>query len=371
MAQTIVLPLQDPQRLPRNGWWAGWLMCLTLATLLWGSGYLGRSVQAQTEEEVLLEYTVQEGDTLLGIAAQFAVSVQILRALNDLEEDANLIVLGQTLLIPRVDPPESQCTVWHVVESGNSLWGIAAAYGLAMNELARSNGIADQGFIVEGQRLCVEGTAAEEVEPASGLTTPQEFPWVIHTAESFWYTVNLGDTLAWIALRYNKTEEQLREANELTIEADVVPGQILWIPGKETVAEGPTAQQPWTAHYFPVSDLTGEPALLRYEEAVSHNWFNGAPDPELPADSFSARWAGDFDFAEAVYRFVGIADHGVRVYLDDVLILDNWSPVTGLTPYVEMEVTAGVHRVQVEYREQTGAALIYVTWFLAPATDEG
>ena len=110
---------------------------------------------------------------------------------------------------------------------------------------------------------------------------------------------------------------------------------------------------------------------MRYEASITHNWFNGAPDPELPADSFSAQWEGEFDFAEAVYRFVGIADHGVRVYLDDQLILDNWSPGDELTPYVDIEVGEGVHTIRVDYREQTGAALIYVTWFLASSTDGG
>lgn len=371
MARTKAIPLQGPRHLPHNRRRAGWLLCLTLACLLWFSGCPGRSVQAQTEEEVLLEYTVQEGDTLLGIAAQFAVSVQILQALNGLEDDANLIVLGQTLLIPRVDPPESSCAIWYEVEPGDSLWGIAASYGLTVEALARSNGIDNQNFIAAGQRLCVEGTGPESAGLASLPTAPPEFPWVIHATESFWYTVNLGDTLAWIALRYNKAEEQLREANALTLDSEVVPGQILWIPGTETVADGPTAQQPWTARYYPVSDLTGEPALVRYEASITHNWFNGAPDPELPADSFSAQWEGEFDFAEAVYRFVGIADHGVRVYLDDQLILDNWSPGDELTPYVDIEVGEGVHTIRVDYREQTGAALIYVTWFLASSTDGG
>ncbi len=349
--------------------WKHCLTCLLLACLLWLLQAPDNRVQAQTAEEVLVEYTVQEGDTLLRIAARFAVPLPILQALNGLEGDSPLIVLGQILLIPRVAQPEPSCRTWYVVEPGDSLWSIANSWDWTVADLARVNEIGNQDLITEGQRLCMDGTSTGDVPPAAQPSTPQEFPWVIHATESFWYTVNLGDTLAWIALRYNQTEDQLREANELPQESEVVPGQLLWIPGQETGTEGPTAQQPWTARYYPVPDLTGEPALLRYEEAIAHNWFNGAPDPALPADSFSAQWEGEFDFTNAVYRFIGIADHGVRVYLGDQRIVDNWSPQDQLVPYVEQEVIAGTHNVRVEYREQTGAALIYVAWFHVPVTN--
>lgn len=49
------------------------------------------------------EYTVQDGDTLSGIAAQFGVSVDQIVALNGLG-DANQIAVGQVLKIPVPSP---------------------------------------------------------------------------------------------------------------------------------------------------------------------------------------------------------------------------------------------------------------------------
>jgi LysM repeat protein len=42
---------------------------------------------------------VQEGDTLAGIANAFGTSVSVLQAANDLE-DTDVILIGQELLIP-------------------------------------------------------------------------------------------------------------------------------------------------------------------------------------------------------------------------------------------------------------------------------
>jgi LysM repeat protein len=50
------------------------------------------------------EYTVQAGDTLSGIAAQFDVSVALLQQVNGIA-DANHLEVGQTLVIPAADAP--------------------------------------------------------------------------------------------------------------------------------------------------------------------------------------------------------------------------------------------------------------------------
>ena len=46
-----------------------------------------------------VEYVVEPGDTLLGIAEQFGVTVEAITAANDIS-DPDLIAVGQTLVIP-------------------------------------------------------------------------------------------------------------------------------------------------------------------------------------------------------------------------------------------------------------------------------
>lgn len=47
------------------------------------------------------------------------------------------------------------CTAYHTVARGQTLSGIARWYGVGMGELQRANGIANPNYIVAGQTLCI------------------------------------------------------------------------------------------------------------------------------------------------------------------------------------------------------------------------
>lgn len=348
------------------------LYILLLASLWWALLPGGNPVRAQTDsvpEEEYQTYVVQAGDTLSGIAVQYGVPVSLLQVLNNLEDSADLILLGQILRVPVLAAPEVACTVTHAVQAGESLWGIAVRYGVTLDELVQRNQLANPNLVSEEQELCIPETGALPGDAGAAAYAP-EFSWVIRSTESFWYTVNVGDTLEWIALRYGWTVDELLATNALDGNVAVVPGQLIRIPGHAAAEDVPSALRPWTARYYPLADLSGEPALVRYEEAIAHNWFSGAPGPAIPPDSFSALWLGDFEFTEQTYRFLGLADHGVRIFLDEEMVLDNWNPQDQLQTSVDISVAPGIHTVRVEYRELTGTALIFVTWFPAPPVEQ-
>lgn len=133
-------------------------------------------------------------------------------------------------------------------------------------------------------------------------------------------------------------------------------------PVKPTPAQ-PSIQYPgpWQGEYFTGRDLTKTPALTRADAAINFDWGRGSPAPEIPADQFAARWTGTFTFEAARYRFTTTSDDGVRVYVDDRLILDSWRPMRG-TRAVTVNLTAGQHTVRVEYFEATQAAKAQVSW---------
>lgn len=116
--------------------------------------------------------------------------------------------------------------------------------------------------------------------------------------------------------------------------------------------------------YYDTTDLSNL-VLTRSDPAVDFDWGGGSPHPVVAPDSFSASWQGDFIFQGSPYRFTVTADDGFRLYLDDALILDHWID-QGATTYVALEsLTAGVHRIKLEYYENSGGAVVELSWAVA------
>jgi len=118
---------------------------------------------------------------------------------------------------------------------------------------------------------------------------------------------------------------------------------------------------PWQGEYFNSRDLTGSPTLVRTDATVDFNWGWDGPVPEMNRDDFSARWRGSFSFEAGQYRFTATVDDGVRLYVDDQLIIDAWYPARGIrTGYGTL--SQGSHVVRVEYFERAQAAMVRVDW---------
>lgn len=115
----------------------------------------------------------------------------------------------------------------------------------------------------------------------------------------------------------------------------------------------------WRGEYFDNPSLLGQPVLVREDTTIEFNWILGSPAPELvPSDDFSIRWTGTFEFRDSGdYRFFAEVDDGIRVYVDDWLVIDAWHTVLPV-PYVGEfgNIQAGPHTIVVEYFESGGHA---------------
>ncbi|MEZ4638096.1 MAG: PA14 domain-containing protein [Caldilineaceae bacterium] len=82
----------------------------------------------------------------------------------------------------------------------------------------------------------------------------------------------------------------------------------------------------------------------------------------IPADNFSARWTGTF-FDGGDYLFWARADDGVRLWIDDILVLDAWAANPGYVEQTFSQIGRGDHVIRVEYFERGGLARISVDWY--------
>lgn len=97
-------------------------------------------------------YTVQSGDTLSGIGAKYGVNYQAIASANGIS-DPNVIYPGQVLVIPGASGGSTGGGGTYTVQSGDTLSGIAAANGWGGDYmgLASKNGISDPNKIYPGQ----------------------------------------------------------------------------------------------------------------------------------------------------------------------------------------------------------------------------
>lgn len=97
-------------------------------------------------------YVVKSGDTLWSIARKFNVSVDDIKALNNLS--SNNLSIGMTLKIPPYSNKQNEETNVYVVKSGDSLWSIARMFNSTIDEIKSLNGLKSNVLRI-GQRLVV------------------------------------------------------------------------------------------------------------------------------------------------------------------------------------------------------------------------
>jgi hypothetical protein len=126
--------------------------------------------------------------------------------------------------------------------------------------------------------------------------------------------------------------------------------------------EAPIPNGSFLGSYF--SDMGfGTLVSTRNDAAINFDWGPNAPFPGMPADHFSVRWIGDFNFNNpGSYRFTTTADDGVRVYVDGNLIVDKWFDQGPTTYTSDVNLTSGVHRIRMDYYENAGGATAQLSW---------
>ena len=139
----------------------------------------------------------------------------------------------------------------------------------------------------------------------------------------------------------------------------------------DTPQPGPRHSDPnWQATYWNNITLSNTPAMQRSEPNLDWDWGGGSPGDGVNNDHFSARWTRYIDVPAGPYRFYATSDDGIRVWLDNKLIIDQWHDQSVLTYSADVSLSPGHHEVRVEYYENSGFAVAKVYWeAIAPNGD--
>ncbi|MCA1065404.1 LysM peptidoglycan-binding domain-containing protein [Rossellomorea sp. AcN35-11] len=206
-------------------------------------------------------YTVKSGDTLGQIALAHSVSVSDLSSWNGIKN--HLIYPGQVLKVSKAatsspapakpepaQPKVNQTT--YTVKSGDTLGRIALAHSVSVSELTSWNGLKGH-LIYPGQVLKVSkgnGQAPAPAAPSPAKPKPA-------TGQQS-YTVQSGDTLSHISMKFDVSVAELKSWNGLKNDFLQV-GQVLQVKaGKKPVASPPKQDKPETPASFSIDKLLSE-----------------------------------------------------------------------------------------------------------------
>ncbi len=357
-------------------------------------------------------YYVQFGDTLSSIALRFGVTVEELMRANGLR-NPNFVYVGQALTIPCSDGGGTggpQCSAMHTVRFGETASSIARRYDVDLWDLARANAMLDLNRIYAGQVLCIPGGGWQgQPEPLpwpldpnipnnpENQGRPEPLPWPLdpnipNNPENQGRPEPLpwpldpnipnnpenqgrGEPLPW-PLDPNIPNNPENQGRGEPLPWPLDPN----IPNNpENQGRGeplpwpldPNIQQPgrpfgpdlgyWKGSYFKDKYLS-EFVEERQDAEIRFNWYGDSPGPNIPNDRFSVRWERVLEFEGGAYRFHATSDDGVRVYVDDTIVIDAWNIQPATEFQGDITLRPGMHKVVVEYFEEANEAEITVYW---------
>ncbi len=123
-----------------------------------------------------------------------------------------------------------------------------------------------------------------------------------------------------------------------------------------------------SAEYFSNKTLSGMPFLSRVDPNIDFD-FVSLNDSRMQND-FSVRWSGYLTAPmSGPVRLMSTSDDGIRVYLDDKIVIENWTDHDRMIDSKELTMTAGqVYKIRVEYYQAGEGATASLGWQV-PAAD--
>jgi beta-glucosidase len=93
-------------------------------------------------------------------------------------------------------------------------------------------------------------------------------------------------------------------------------------------------------------------------------WNDKGPFEDFQKDNFSVRWTGYVKAEKSAnYTFDVASDDGIRLYIDNQLVINDWNDHAMITNSYSKELVAGkLYKIKLEYYEKGGGAIVKFGW---------
>jgi LysM repeat protein/RNA polymerase subunit RPABC4/transcription elongation factor Spt4 len=234
-------------------------------------------------------HVVQQGDVLVGIARQYAVTLRELLAANDINE-AHVLHPGDELIIPASGqfptPTGPPSQIVHVVQQGDRLSDIAERYNVTEARIREANELEMNAQIRPGDRLIIplNPTPVPTSRPTPTSTPtpgpPYPAPQLLYPAEEAvfegenttvmlqWASVGILADDEWYALHLRYLGERTDGPVEITVHTRItswrVPAE--WYPGKEATQN----RFEWQVEVVRAKEAAESPKIVSERGYVRH-----------------------------------------------------------------------------------------------------
>ncbi|MDF3066671.1 MAG: hypothetical protein K0R38_2272 [Polyangiaceae bacterium] len=119
----------------------------------------------------------------------------------------------------------------------------------------------------------------------------------------------------------------------------------------------------FNAEYYDNQNFTGL-FVTRADPTIDFDWGAAAPATGMQGDTFSVRWTGNVvpQFSET-YNFYTVSDDGVRLWVNNVLVIDNFTDHGPTENTATVALVAGQsYPIRMEFYENGGGAVAKLHW---------
>ncbi|HEY79504.1 MAG TPA: PKD domain-containing protein [Caldilineae bacterium] len=176
--------------------------------------------------------------------------------------------------------------------------------------------------------------------------------------------IGRNDARTWWAIKFPEGPNGVGWVpNNLVTTANADNAPVLSPPPLPTPTTAPPiAITDWKGEYFNNPSLQGEPTTVRNDREINFNWGGQSPADGVPGEDWSARWSIQREVAAGTYTIDVWVDDGVRVYVDNQLVIDGWQTGGARHYTANVNITRGEHEVRVEYFQSKDDSLIQVNF---------